>query len=324
VQAAFPYLRHASIIAGLLLCLCSIGPSDPTQPLVICDGSPGPSVPHARRFGIFSESFWGNYPSQLDSITGTLGAIPGFVLWFQPIDRAFPQVVVSENAFRGIGTIISMDIKSSALDSLRNDTLLKEISLGIWDSTLHAFAGQAKKTGAPVFFRFGYEMNGDWFPWGKKRAEYVSAWRHAHRLFTDDGAGNVAWIFSPNIMWDTMTVAGSILPYYPGDSMVDIVGCDGYNFGDSVNDHRWESFEEIFGTTLLGLESLGKPLWITEIGCARDSRRLEWLYSLLKFMDVNPCIGALIWFDAHKSGEPDFQLTNDSASLAMVRSWLQQ
>jgi len=53
-----------------------------------------------------------------------------------------------------------------------------------------------------------------------------------------------------------------------------------------------------------------------------DSRRPQWLRDLFAFMDANPCIEAMLWFDAHKSGEPDFRLTSDSASLSIVQAWL--
>jgi beta-mannanase len=207
-------------------------------------------------------------------------------------------------------------------NSLRNDTLLKEIAQGKWDSTLAAFARQAKQANVPVYLRFGYEMNGYWFPWGEKPAEFVSAWIHAHRIFVEEQASNVQWIFAPGVLWGGMKAETDIMPYYPGDPVVDIVGLDGYNFGDDAAGHQWQSFTDIFGASLVSVQKQGKPLWITEIGCATDIRRQDWLGELFAFMDNNRCVETMLWFNMHKSGEPDFRLEADSASLAAMRNWL--
>ena len=294
------------------------------MPLVICDDtSPINTLPNSRRFGFFSDRLYSNYSQNLDSFIVLFTATPGYVLWFQQIDDAFPMNVVSVNAGRNIATVISLNIKSIKLDSLRNDTLLREITLGIWDSTLAIFAKQAKQAAVPVYLRFGYEMNGNWFSWGQKPAEFVLAWNHAHRIFAQEQADNVKWIFAPGVLCGGMTPEQDFFSYYPGDSAVDIVGLDGYNFGDDpLNSRQWQWFAEIFGESLVAIRSLNKPVWITEIGCAADGRRPDWLGHVLSFMDRNPCIEAMLWFNMCKNGEPDFRFEADSESLAALQRWL--
>ena len=312
--------------AGFLavLCLCGTEPAPPLPPLVICDGTSSVNIhPNSRRFGFFSDKLYSDYSQNLDTFTTLFGVPPAYILWFQQIDDPFPENVVSLNAGRNICTVISLNIRSLTIDSLRNDTLLREIILGMWDSTFAIFARQAKKAAIPVYLRFGYEMNGNWFPWGEKPAEFVSAWIHAHRIFVQEQADNVRWIFAPGVLWGGMKAETDIMPYYPGDSVVDIVGLDGYNFGDdAATGHQWQSFAGIFGASLVAVRDLGKPLWITEIGCAADERKPEWLGQVLSFMDCNPCIDAMLWFDMCKNDEPDFRFEVDSASLAALRSWL--
>ena len=294
------------------------------MPLVICQGtSDANTLPNNRRFGFFSDRLYSNYSQNLDTLTALFGTKPAYVLWFQQIDDPFPVAVVSSNAGRNIGTVISLNLMSLQYSSQRNDTLLREIAQGAWDSTLAVFARQAKQVAVPVYLRFGYEMNGYWFPWGEKPADFVSAWNHVHRIFAQEQADNVKWVFAPGVLWGGMKAENGIMPYYPGDSLVDIVGFDGYNFGDDpATGHQWQSFIDIFGTALISMRDLKKPLWITEIGCPTDSRRPEWLGDLFAFMDNNPCVETMLWFDMHKSGEPDFRLEADSASLAAMRNWL--
>jgi mannan endo-1,4-beta-mannosidase len=310
-----------SLVLFFLNCSRLVGPE---PPLFVCDQNEVSDLkPNTDRFGYFALEFFQNYPDKLDSLSALFGVPPAYALWFQQIDDPFPGNVVAVNTARDIRTVISLNIKSLAIDPARNDTLLKEIALGMWDSTLAVFAQTASQSNDTLYLRFGYEMNGDWFPWGNKPEAFASAWNRAHLVFKNAGADNVRWIFSPNILWEDRTFAGYILPYYPGDSVVDIVGLDGYNSGDNYDQwHRWQSFKEIFGLSLLGVRTLGKPLWITEIGCVVDPRRPVWIEDALHFMDNNPCIDAMLWFNAQKSGKPDYRLESDSASLALVSSWL--
>jgi hypothetical protein len=317
------------LIALLLMLLCIVSCSDLSPidaPIYICNenSSPAPLL-NKERFGFFAPELYTNFSGHLDSLTRTFGASPAYMLWFLQIDDPFPTVKLQYAADRGIRTVISMNIKSLTIDQSRNNRLLEEVIQGTWDSTITAFAQAAAALETIVYLRFGYEMNGNWFSWGGKPGVFVAAWRHAHALFVQAGASNVRWIFAPGVLWDDRTTQADLYPYYPGDSVVDAIGLDGYNFGDSFDTwHSWESFARVFGASLQAIENMGKPIWITEVGCPSDARRPGWLKSLFTFMDDNPCVEAMLWFNAHKSGEPDFRLESDSASLAMVRGWLQR
>ena len=308
----------------MLLLQMQCGKQSPVEgPLLVCSGTDAGTRTNASRFGLFDPNMYLGYESCVDSLTRAFGARPGYFLWFQSIDDAFPTEVVAASSARSALTVISLALSSAAADSIRNDTLLREISLGRWDSTFTVFANAAIRSGAVIYLRFGYEMNGNWFPWGQKKTAFIAAWNHAHALFARLGATNVRWIFAPGIVWDGLTVANDIIPYYPGDSVVDAVGLDGYNYGDNYDQwHHWQSFRGVFGTSLLGIKDLGKPIWITEIGCPTDQRRPAWLDDMFAFMDENPCVEALLWFNAHKSGEPDFRLQSDTGSLGKMRTWL--
>jgi hypothetical protein len=122
-----------------------------------------------------------------------------------------------------------------------------------------------------------------------------------------------------------MTFERDILPYYPGDSLVDVVGVDGYNFGDHYDRwHHWQEFAEIFAASLRACRSFNKPLWVTETACATDSRRVAWVESMLGYLDRNLCIEALFWFDVYKDieKEPDFRLGDGDSAAALMREWL--
>jgi mannan endo-1,4-beta-mannosidase len=324
IQIRIRWLWYILPIFLFALSCSDLSPID--APIYICDqnSSPAPLL-NKERFGFFAPELYTDFSGHLDSLTRTFGASPAYMLWFLQIDDPFPTEKVRYAADRGIRTVISMNISSLKIDQSRNSNLLGEIGQGLWDSTIAAFAQAAAIIGVPLYLRFGYEMNGNWFSWGGKPGAFVAAWRHAHALFDQAGASNVRWIFAPGVLWDGRTAQADLYPYYPGDSVVDAIGLDGYNLGDSFDKwHSWEPFTRVFGASLRAIENMGKPIWITEVGCPSDARRPDWLTGLFAFMDDNPCVEAMLWFNAHKTGEPDYRLESDSASLAMVREWLQR
>jgi beta-mannanase len=113
-------------------------------------------------------------------------------------------------------------------------------------------------------------MNGTGTPGGitgRLAEDYVATYRRVRGIFDDAGAKRVEWVWCPNVI-----VTGNvdaISRSYPGDDFVDIVGVDGYNFGDRAG-HQWTHPADLFGSTLALVTQLapGKPVWINEVGCA--------------------------------------------------------
>ncbi len=294
--------------------------------LLICSlrGKSGP-IENAKRFGFFSSKLWENYEENLKSEIDVFGAIPGYILWYIQMGDEFPFHVVEHNSNIGISTVINHDLKSDALTPERNAKLLKEIVHGKWDDYFQKFARKAREYRIDIYYRFGYEMNGNWFPWAQQPKVYIDAWRHVWKIFRKEKAENIKWVFSPSVVWGQKNFKKDILPYYPGEQYVDIVALDGYNFGDYHSKyHTWESFFEIYGKSVSGLMSFNKPMWIAEIGCPSDPRRQKWLRDFLEFFDNNNCFEVFFWFNENKPGEPNFRIDGDDASLFIFREWAQR
>lgn len=280
---------------------------------------------NAERFGFFSSTLWENYAENLKSEIDVFGATPGYILWYIQMGETFPSHIAEHNRDLGISTVINHDLKADMLTPDQNARILKEIARGKWDDYLRQFARKARDLKVDVYYRFGYEMNGDWFPWGEQPKLFVDAWRHAHKVFKKEGAANVKWIFSPSVVWGQKNFEKDILPYYPGEQFVDIVALDGYNFGDNHSRHHaWESFYQVYAGSISGLMSFNKPMWIAEIGCPSDPRRQKWLRDFLDFFDNNTCFSAFFWFNENKAGEPNFRIDGDDESLFIFREWAQR
>ena len=185
------------------------------------------------------------------------------------------------------------------------DTPLTDITAGKYDAGLIRWAQGAKAFGRPFFLRFNWEMNGDWYGWGKQAqqnpANYVAAWRHFHNIVTAQGATNVTWVFCPNIEYGGST---SLAALYPGDAYVDWTCIDGYNWGTSAEkpNESWKSFTTVIKPTYDRLLSVApnKPIVIGETS-TNDSggSQAAWTSSVLKTELPNnfPRIKGLVWFN---------------------------
>lgn len=128
--------------------------------------------------------------------------------------------------------------------------------------------------------RIGWEANGDWFPWNAKAsnaAEYVAAYRHvvgvlratAPDLVIDFDLGCGTKLRGQENRLDALNLL------YPGDDVVDLVGCDFYDWHNtrSTDEASWQ--QTIRPTNSVGIADVadfarahGKGLTYPEWGVA--------------------------------------------------------
>jgi mannan endo-1,4-beta-mannosidase len=202
-----------------------------------------------------------------------------------------------------------------------------QIAGGRFDIYVSSWAKQAAAYDKRFLIRFAHEMNGDWYPWsvgapGGSPQDYVAAYRRVRGIFDDAGAKRVEWVWCPNVIINGNTEA--IAQSYPGDQFVDIIGIDGYNFGDQPG-HQWTQPADLFGNTLGLVNQLapGKPVWINEVGCGdRGGDKARWISDFITWL-VSTDVRGLIWFEASgRAGEPDWRLTSSAATTAAAKSAL--
>lgn len=283
-----------------------------------------PIAGEAKAFGIYQWNKDSTYQAGLQSEINALGTSPKFAMYFVDKDMGFPKDIIHFNAERNIRTILSQELESY---SNRDDFhVLDSILAGRWDGYFRRFAKEAKASHQVIYYRFGYEMNGDWMAWGEQPEKFTKAWRRAWKIFREEKATNVKWVFSANVIWDDRTVKNDIVPYYPGDKYVDVVGLDGYNFGDTHSrNHKWKSFTEVFEASLNGLKKHfpAKPLWITEIGCAEGPGKAEWIQDFFSRFNADKDVRVFVWFNEDKqyAGEPNWRWDSDKDSGEKFRNW---
>jgi hypothetical protein len=178
-------------------------------------------------------------------------------------------------------------------------TTLAGVAAGTQDRQIREWAQKAKAWGYPFLIRPWWEMNGDWYPWGRD-PNFVAAWRHFHDLVVAEGATNVTWAWIVNGIWSEP--ASDPAPYYPGDAYVDWVGMDSYNWGlNPLQPDRWETPAEVVDPTLDRLEQIapGKPVCICEIASTEiGGNKARWIRNLLvTYLPYRPSIKAFLWFN---------------------------
>lgn len=326
---SWPALAACVPLAASLLLAACLGPVLPggSAKAVIelpKEDAAEPIAAPSKAFGIYQWNKDSTYESGLQHEISTLGTFPSYAMYFVDRDMGFPKDIVRFNNARGIKTVLSQELM--AYSSRDDYHVLDSILAGRWDGYFRRFAKDARASKDMLYYRFGYEMNGDWMPWGEQPEKFTKAWKRAWKIFREEKAYNVRWVFSPNVIWDDRTVKADIVPYYPGDRYVDVVGLDGYNFGDGHSrNHRWRSFDEVFQASLAGMKKHfpKKPLWITEIGCAEGPGKAEWIQDFFTHFNADPDIRVFVWFNEDKqyAGEPNWRFDSDKDSLEKFRMW---
>ncbi len=158
----------------------------------------------------------------------------------------------------------------------KND--LQEIADGVYDEYIRQWAREAIIFGKPFFLRFAHEMNNPQYPWSHaakdKPQDFIDAWRHVWKVFREEGAKNVVWVWSPK-----GTIPNQL---YPGGEYVDWIGTGVFNYG-IYGDEVWHSFEYLYDPIYRSALRYEKPIMIAEIGCSPlGGNQLQWFADAIK------------------------------------------
>jgi beta-mannanase len=283
---------------------------------------PLPANPAAQRLLGVSLPWSGSWLSDLDAYSNRVGRVPAVVQTYR--DMQYPMFNTSQMtplAIRGSMPLVTVEPWDS---SSANDPryALKNILRGDFDAWFAAGADTAHAYGKPFYLRFAPEMNGHWAPWeagvnGNTPQDYVDAWRHVHDIFVGRGAGNVRWVWGPNVFGGS---AGDFVPYYPGSDVVDVLALDGYNWGSL---DVWQTYSQVFGPSYDALVRLDavKPVMIAETASTESGGdKASWITSAFsrEVSSRTPRVGIVVWFDVNK--ETDWRVESSTRVLNAYRA----
>lgn len=162
-----------------------------------------------------------------------------------------------------------------------------------------------------VYIRLAHEMNGNWYPWSASvgnstPSDYIAMWRHVKAIFDRNGLDgtHVQWLWCANA-----TDAGAYVAeqYYPGDTYVNWIAVDGYNWGTSQTWSAWQTASQVFGSMINRLRAISsRPLAITEVASTTSTStgtsiatKSQWISDLFAYVTANN-VKMLSWFNQDK------------------------
>jgi len=221
---------------------------------------------------------------------------------------AFPTELMQEAKEQDRIVEFTLQITDSNNTDLFGPSPQLAIYRGELDENIRDFARQARDLGHTVLFRLGNEMNSDWTSYSGVNnlcdpKVYTAVWQRIYRIFQEEGANNLIWIFNPNDRAAPPTKWNNALAYYPGNGFVHMLGVTGYNNGTyyASQGETWRTFPEIYDAVQeeYAPHFSRFPWVITEFAsssCGGD--KAAWITDMFQRLGDYPNIRMAVWFSA--------------------------
>jgi len=227
-----------------------------------------------------------------------------FYSWSDPLPDSFPQLPA--------GSVLMVSWRGAPYASITN---------GSQDALIVRAARALARYGKPVYLRWAWEMNGDWYLWGGARndtrtAGFIAAWRHVHDIFTAQHAANVAWVWGPNWLSEPDEPWNAAPNYYPGDAYVDWVAVSGYSHGRQTPDDLFDGIYAEYATR--------KPIMLAETGVSESGGQVkpDWIRALAAWTVEHPDVASIVWFDSDDPQGPNWRIDTSDAAVSAYRQML--
>lgn len=202
----------------------------------------------------------------------------GFVITTGTIQVAFDGWADSPSCFSGKTTFLYWENYGYSLDQIisgSQDSVIKNFGNKVCPNTILSLFHEMNLADGSNSWA-GYET-------GNTPNKVVLAYRHIHDLI--GSKVKYAWVVNnssyPNVSGNQLSA------YYPGDTYVDIIGVDGFNWGGLS---FLQSIAPAYGQVL----SYGKPVWVTSTGTVEN--QASWLTNAIATAKANG-IGAILYFN---------------------------
>ena len=290
--------------------------------------APAPQPPTistaALRFGVATAG-GAMAGSELDEVATLAGESPSMVMIYKDFLQSPPIAELDAVSSRGATPLVTWEPWAWGGGVQQPAYALARITAGDFDADITQWGQSLAAWGKPVMLRFAHEMNGNWYPWaegvnGNQAGDYVAAWRHVHDVVAATGAGNIRWVWSPNVpYWGSTDLAG----LYPGAGYVDIVALDGYNWGTSQTWSSWVSPVDLFAPGISQLRTLapGKAILVAETASSElGGSKATWNSDLVSYLAAQPDVMGFVWF--HLQKETDWRINSSASSASAFKSAL--
>jgi beta-mannanase len=195
------------------------------------------------------------------------------------------------------------------------------VANGGQDGQIAATAGRLKALGRKVFLAPHHEPEDQVGSYGSA-SDYARAFRRIVDEFRQAGANNVIFVWN---MMGYVGGHGDIYPQlYPGDSYVDWIAYDPYNWYGCKSGHKPRSFAEITKPMYdwTAAHAPGKPLMLAEFGVREQPAgmpsKAQWFKDALTTLKTTRTrIKALVYFNTNHAC--DWRITSSASSVAAYK-----
>jgi Glycosyl hydrolase family 26 len=248
----------------------------------------------------------------------------GAFIYASPSDAAGTKMIVgvvgdSSTMSKSMGSSLPMHIYGQLTGPVPTAAMVNMRAAGVsWKTVAAAQPGSTvytnilrwattlKSRGGSIMFAFHHEPEASGSTSYGTSADFVAAYRRVVTIFRSAGATNVKFVWQ---MTSYAFVVGpndarSAAKWYPGDSYIDYVGADPYNFYNcGPGRNVWKDLSAVADKALAFTKAHGKELVLAEFASQKDSasasRRAQWLTNAHTWIAANhSSIRAVFYFQA--------------------------
>ncbi|WP_298120967.1 glycoside hydrolase family 26 protein [Flavobacterium sp.] len=147
----------------------------------------------------------------------------------------------------------------------------------------------------PILYRPFHELTGNWFWWCKNNAtpeQFKEVWKFTVDYYKSKGVHNLIYVYNTSMVKSRE----EFLEYYPGESYVDILSFDNYEYNDPTKDNSFvENNLKLFGIMDTIAKEQNKIIAFAETGYEQIPYDKFWTKTLLESIGNYKISFVLAW-----------------------------
>ena len=301
-------MRRTSLLLAVLLAFALL-------PQLVSGADPGPGDPiigsGTVHGGLYPYNFW--FASDFDEIAAATWRKVTFAGIFHNVDESddpgWPATNIKlEQAWAAEATPFSnLELTDSAAFIAGGD---RDADLTEWATAVKGWLDRGG--GRSLIIAPMQEMNGDWLEptYGMEPDDFQLAYKRVKDIVeaTVTDPDMIRWAFAPN-GWSSPP--HSMIDYYPGDDVVDVISISAYNFGTTTK-NGWEPPAEailswIDEARAMTAGSADKPYLLSQTGSVTaGGSKAQWIRDMFTVVEDDPNLVGLVYFNITTAARPQW------------------
>ncbi|MDX6300559.1 MAG: hypothetical protein QOF53_1773 [Nocardioidaceae bacterium] len=185
-----------------------------------------------------------------------------------------------------------------------------------WAKTLKARPGV-------TLFAFHHEPEGATSKHYGTASDFIAAYRHVVDIFRAQGVHNVeyTWQMTSWAFATKPSASNYAAKWYPGDSYVDNVGTDPYNWVNcGPGSGKWQSLQFVMDPSLKFARAHHKKVVVAEWASQSGSRRAQWVRDAKAYFVANQSVIRAVFYFQFSLRSACFFKLNTAAEYSAMRS----